>query len=535
MFGFYSYGQTCDIMVDAIKSESEIVMLSHTQSQFNNWGNMVATKIDGNGVTLWSQQYNNAALSIDATVPYKIYDATGDFYFILALVTAYDPVEQWSPSRFQLWKINKSNGGLVWRSSSFDGVQTYVEYEFIDYDANNVILVEPKYSSGGSNSGRKINLISKTAPSYSGTVIFEDVVSTDSHSYCKDSKGNLIFVFHQPNSYPAIKKINGIDFNTTLWKKTYNSGLPSEGLLPTIDYLFLDSSDSLYALSGEDNMDIYKINSNNGSVFWKSNNVSREAFVSDYKFKDNYLYLSFKHWYVGAVTTSFEIKKINISNGVLAWDHTSQTTILNMSTIGTPNSSDGTNEAILSFDFGCNNDIYATGYYASDNWQPAAWGIMRINDTNGTKINDNTIFNSHDQIVDFYSVGLGAYVIDGQVIFVGNLEYSQGNNVRTVVKTDTTLNSITSVQAPCSVLDVNQMEHSDAIEMHPNPTKGLVYFELNDNALLERVTFYSIEGKELNSWENTNSIDLYLYPDGMYLVKLVTDKKQIVVKKIIKN
>ncbi len=161
MFGFYSYGQTCDIMVDAIKSESEIVMLSHTQSQFNNWGNMVATKIDGNGVTLWSQQYNNAALSIDATVPYKIYDATGDFYFILALVTAYDPVEQWSPSRFQLWKINKSNGGLVWRSSSFDGVQTYVEYEFIDYDANNVILVEPKYSSGGSNSGRKINLISK--------------------------------------------------------------------------------------------------------------------------------------------------------------------------------------------------------------------------------------------------------------------------------------------------------------------------------------------------------------------------------------
>jgi len=93
------------------------------------------------------------------------------------------------------------------------------------------------------------------------------------------------------------------------------------------------------------------------------------------------------------------------------------------------------------------------------------------------------------------------------------------------------------INLPLSIKHNNpNPEHSIAV--YPNPVKETIYFRINDDVTVHKIEIFDVMG-ELMFSESTqihqlHSIPLHHFKDGLYIVKISTDKG-IVNKKIIKN
>lgn len=85
-----------------------------------------------------------------------------------------------------------------------------------------------------------------------------------------------------------------------------------------------------------------------------------------------------------------------------------------------------------------------------------------------------------------------------------------------------------------NVQEVDQ--YSDLISIFPNPTEDLININIEgDNLLIDQVTIYNALGKEVLITNDTRqAIDLSDLADGIYLVKISTDKG-LVTKRVTKN
>ena len=73
------------------------------------------------------------------------------------------------------------------------------------------------------------------------------------------------------------------------------------------------------------------------------------------------------------------------------------------------------------------------------------------------------------------------------------------------------------------------------IILYPNPTKGIINFE-SDNNKIDMVVVYNAIGKLLKQFiPNNNIINLETYPSGMYYLKFISNNNNESVHKIIKQ
>ena len=240
------------------------------------------------------------------------------------------------------------------------------------------------------------------------------------------------------------------------------------------------------------------------------------------------MYFSLAHSNVGSVNTSFDITKINLETSTQEWTSSG----LQMNVVGQPTSSSGSNEAVLSFDIDCNGDIYATGYYGSPNYSPGAWGIMKIDGSNGSKINDITVTNN-SAFVDEESVGLKVFLINDTPFFLGNLEDQPNSSTRVFVETDTSLNSILNLVDLCNSLSLEHYSlNENDLKLYPNPTSGMLFIESKE--AIKLIQLFDINGRKVySSIHNTSSIDIASFSSGIYFLKMesengFTTKKVIV-------
>ncbi|MGX7666352.1 T9SS type A sorting domain-containing protein [Flavobacterium pedocola] len=415
---------SCDVMVTSLKVNDGIIITGRTSS-----GASIVTKIDTQGNELW--RINEGGTHFYAN-GIKLF-SDGYVYILMQLASS-----QSTGNNTKLVKINPANGQVAWRSTII-GSDDDIAPDFLEYDSNRIFFCTGiKDNNGGTAAGFKTFIIQKSNG-------FSQLNST-SDRYCsslkiaKDSKGNIIYAtnnLYNTNTDLMITKVNGFNMKNTLWQKKYNNTVTG-ATLPNVNKLFLDDLDNIYALSGGNTIDMFKIDSSTGNELWSINNIAYERYISDYKFKHNSLFLSFLHMYVGSTYTSFEIVKINLGNASVAWTSNSQHMTFTGAPI--PGGVTGTNEGVFSFDVDCNGDVFATGYYGSANYSPGAWGIMKINGATGVKINDLTITNNPSTI-NTLSYGNNAFVFDSYVVFLGNLQYSTTKTSRTFVKTNFQLSS----------------------------------------------------------------------------------------------
>ena len=78
-------------------------------------------------------------------------------------------------------------------------------------------------------------------------------------------------------------------------------------------------------------------------------------------------------------------------------------------------------------------------------------------------------------------------------------------------------------------LSIEDQEFDSKVTIYPNPSDGII--NINTNSQIERIDVFSILGTKINTFKNTNAIDLSNQTTGLYLLK-ITIEGQIVNKKI---
>lgn len=431
---FPAISQNCDYMYTSVKTPSGIIITGKiSQTIYDGPAIPVISMISQEGEILW--QIEDTMINL-GFIGIAYYD---DLHVYLRVVkNSYE-------SATQIWKLSLLDGEIIWKSQLFptdndeiSSIQNYNETHFLFYYG----IVD---NNGGTIAGYRIFLMDKSDSSV--TQIHEYTGSLTTFKPILDKNKNLLIGYRLPgnsDNFAYIRKINGLNFNSIIWDKSFNYNGWNQASLNDIDEMIIDKFNNLYALGSGD---MFKINVNNGTEIWKIASFLSETRITDYKFFDNFLYISSAHIYVGATVTQFRVSKINLTNGTRLWTSYEA----NMTPVGAEiPSSTGDHEATLSFDLDCQGNVFATGYYGSANYGPGAWGIMKISSQTGQKMSDLTVTNN-PLTLNLISSGRAAHVFNDEPIFIGNLQYSSDDSARVFVKTDNDLSEINSKIYHCFI------------------------------------------------------------------------------------
>lgn len=431
-----SVSQNCDTMFTSEKTPNGIVVVGEISGDNNNIPAIpFVSLISPTGETLWRIESTiNPYLNIQTmNVPY--FDDSYVYVRILINENHHN-----STRLTQIWKLSLQTGAIIWKSELFlsdDDVEATIQ----NYNDNQFLFYYGiRNNNGGTIAGYRIFLMDK---SNAATTQINEYIGSLQTFKPKLDKNNNLLIGYKSGNYATIRKINGLNFQSVVWEKTYVH--PStQASLENIDRMIVDKFNNFYVLGSAD---LFKINIDNGAELWSIQSLTTDNYITDYQFFDNYLYISSAHIYVGSVTTQFRVSKIDLSSGTALWT----SWYANMTHVGAPiPSSTGTHEAVLSFDLDCQGNVFATGYYGSVNYAPGAWGIMKISGQTGLKMADLTVTNN-PVTLNVLSFGLSSYVYNGNPVFIGNLQYSTTQSVRVFVSSDNNLSGINTKAYQCII------------------------------------------------------------------------------------
>lgn len=443
LISLVSFAQaSCDILFDSLETTDGIFISAEVADAIPNIP--VLSKIDLTGEEVWRIEDDIDGYTHLTNI--ELFEFSDGFLY--ALLTIPQTHHNSSPNK-KILKIDPVAGTILWES------QIYVSDRespagLIDYDSERLLFYNPKRdTNGGTIAGWEVIMLEKL--SGDADLIYESNQTLSSLKMVKDSKGNMYHSFIRRDNADSpyrtsLRKVNGLDFKNVIWENDYYHLENGVASLEEMSNLYINNLDEIYAFSINSNTtDLFKINSIDGSETWSINNVGYEERVSDFHFRNNSMYFSLAHLLVGGNSTYFHIVKVNLQNAAIEWSSNLHMTVVGQST---PNTGD--KEAILSFDFDCDGNIFATGYYGDANYGPGAWGIMKINGQDGTKMNDLTV--TYDtEFIDEESSGLKAFVINNTPIFLGNIEYEPLKSTRAFVTTNSDLTQIESLVDLCGL------------------------------------------------------------------------------------
>ncbi|WP_140422790.1 T9SS type A sorting domain-containing protein, partial [Polaribacter haliotis] len=96
-------------------------------------------------------------------------------------------------------------------------------------------------------------------------------------------------------------------------------------------------------------------------------------------------------------------------------------------------------------------------------------------------------------------------------------------------------NTFVASEAECraKVLSTNTYDLNSSIEMFPNPVTDMLTLKLNNSNSIKKVKTYTVLGK-LVSETTSKNINFSEFSDGIYIVKVITEKG-IITRKVIKK
>ena len=115
-------------------------------------------------------------------------------------------------------------------------------------------------------------------------------------------------------------------------------------------------------------------------------------------------------------------------------------------------------------------------------------------------------------------------------VFVDDATYSATNWTQ-IDSTATFLET----QAECDVLDVTDETFKQSVKLYPNPTSGILYFEIDENITIKKIVIVNTLGQKIIENRDINNIDISNFPNGIYYINLENIKGNKTSYKIIKK
>ncbi|SFT45115.1 Por secretion system C-terminal sorting domain-containing protein [Lishizhenia tianjinensis] len=325
---------------------------------------------------------------------------------IIRDVAVFDDGFVYAQGCYDITKINVLTGEIEWTTPIEDNLTNYV-IDFYDYDSSRFLIrYKTTYSDVHLAFMDKSNGDTlQSVPMEEADPIFQSVVT--------DPYGNIYYA-----SGNKLKKFNGDNLHQILWERRYNVDPNATNNIDEITNLYLDNQGYMfvsgYVGSGSTNLVMAKVNPMDGAPIWRSQ-ISTNNKLMDLKDQNGYLYMTYRHKYVGGIQDSYYTSKINKTTGAEMWYSYQDMTQLH------PSSVCGHHEGTKALEVDCNGNVYLTGHYDDSGYGPGTWGIMKLNAANGSKAFDLTI--TQDSLsCDNVGEGKNVNIVNNIPIFVGNEE-----------------------------------------------------------------------------------------------------------------
>ena len=391
---------------DYIKGDDYIIIGGQS---FDNYpGQPSVTKIDTLGNIVWS------TTSFDSTV----YSSSNVFIHRLMLSSGYlyatCIINQWPNYPKEVWKIDATNGNIIWKKP-FDAYNYRYPEHIIDFDANKFLI---GYSDDYNGSVYKIRFafINKsTGDTLSSHRIGDISWTRDRYGLAVDSQKNIYY-----SKQDSIFKVDSSNPDSIVWGVQHISADVLD-----FQHIYIDQNDSIFLFGRQDAIwergKAIAITKNSGSLIWNVNASTGDVAFEDMVDKNGYIHTTWRHTHVGGGSFNFWTNKIDKLSGNVAWNSS-----YSFSGVGTSDSHSGNGEGAMSIDVDNDGSVFLTGYYGDANYGPENWGILKLDGNTGNDIYELTI--TEDSVkYDNISVGMAACVINNKPYFVGELQTHHPN------------------------------------------------------------------------------------------------------------
>jgi hypothetical protein len=298
------------------------------------------------------------------------------------------------------WKVNPANGSIIWKQV-LSGVTYQAEY-IKDYNSTHFLLAY-NTSYNGINYVKVLSSIDKST----GLITTSKTLGNYPWQKAKfcieiDNSNNIYYSIQD-----SIKKLDANNWNNVLWQVKCNTAAFS-----TIPDLYFNGIDgkivAIAVKSSNEQNHILSLDGSNGTLLSTLPINSYDEDASQVTMRNNSLFVSFQHIYVGGSISLFTILKYDLTTYNLTW-------------LVAENFNES-QQAIRSFDFDDDNNIFCTGYYGSSNYGPGKWGILKLSPA-GVPIYSQYIFrDSVNTALTDYSDGMVSLVISNKPCFIGIID-----------------------------------------------------------------------------------------------------------------
>ena len=86
-----------------------------------------------------------------------------------------------------------------------------------------------------------------------------------------------------------------------------------------------------------------------------------------------------------------------------------------------------------------------------------------------------------------------------------------------------------------SIPDYSDNNDENNILIYPNPAEDFLHIETKNNINISRLSFYAMNGKKIKEEVSSNKIDVSSMPSGIYLLKILTNSNEEIVKRFVKK
>jgi hypothetical protein len=305
----------------------------------------------------------------------------------------------------EIWKIDITSGAIIWKSE-FSSIASYYVDCILNFE-NNTLLAY----FNDTNQFKHLSVIDKSNGNIlSNTPVCYNSNSDDKFSISTDQNFNVYL-----SKMDSIFKLDHLNLGTVLWKKKHTLGQ-----LLFANYIHYDTLNNQIIYVGKSNAighRIMKCDPANGNFLSVVSTDYLYQDLKELKVKDSLFYSTWSHTTVGGINSKTVIAKYNFLNNSSNW----------VSSFDFPETAVLDEESALSLDIDSNGDVYATGYFADANFGPANWSVVKLSGLTGDTLFTQRIIGENVNY-EHESIGIGVFIINNKVYYLGNLESRSGNS-----------------------------------------------------------------------------------------------------------
>ncbi len=302
----------------------------------------------------------------------------------------------------ELWKIDAASGAIVWKKP-LPNVKATTGH-LLDYGTDRLLLFFTSQAGTG-----RMALLDKQ----NGKILSEYSCLTDWKVLATDAGGNVLF-----SRADSLYMRSAANLSNVLWKMRI--ALPFY-VFSNVDGFWVDSvGQTVFVFGDQDGFNgaYARVNLADGQLI-HAQAIGLDVNFRDAQFRGDTLFTCWQHAFVGGGLHAYTLVAIRIPDSKPVYENT----YLISQPGGPPGQTVYGAHGSLSLDLDDKGGLYLTGYCNDANYGPGAWGVVKVNASNGQKVWDALVDEDPSEL-DHRSSGRIAWFAGGRLNLIGELQNS---------------------------------------------------------------------------------------------------------------